>query len=106
MFITVDDVKQTLGLGPFDTVDDAWLAQVVAATNTFVASKRPDLAVPGATPVDDVVLGARMLAARWYTRRNGQEVAALNEFGAAPPVIDRDIETMLQIGRAFRPVIA
>jgi hypothetical protein len=101
-FVTVEATKKALGLGPFDTVDDEWLTQVVAATNTFVSQKRPDVTVITA----DLVLGSLMLATRWYSRRNGNEVAALNEFGVAPPAIDRDIETILGIGRAHRPVVA
>jgi hypothetical protein len=47
-----------------------------------------------------------MLATRWYSRRNGTEAAQLTEFGSVVPAIDRDIEALLNVGRAARPVVA
>jgi hypothetical protein len=104
-YAEIGAVKKALGLSQFDVVDDDWLTQVVEATNIFVNQARPDLS-DTLTPDGRMVLGATMLATRWYSRRNGQEIAALNEFGTAPPSIDRDIEAILGIGRAHRPVVA
>lgn len=104
-YTSVDQIKAALGLSSFDVVDDAWLTEVAAAVNIFVNKARPDQAEVD-PPDGDMVLGSTMLGTRWYTRRNATEVAALNEFGTAPPSIDRDIETMLGIGRAHRPVVA
>jgi hypothetical protein len=103
-WVTTQQAKDTLGLGKYDVIDDAWLADVCEAVNAFIARARPDLT--DTTDDEAVSLGARMLAARWYTRRNGNEAAVLNEFGTPLPSIDRDIETMLQVGRAARPVVA
>jgi hypothetical protein len=101
-FVSVEDVKLSLGLGAYDTVDDEWLALVVRAVNLLVSQMRPD-----ATSGDDRVrLGATMLAQRLYARRNAGEVAAFAEFGGPPPTVDRDIEFLLEVNRGFRPVVA
>ena len=72
-----------------------------------------DYSVPGTTSgawyyLGDprVTLGATMLATRWYKRRGSEEISAFTEFGGPPPTVDKDVETLLQINRAFRPVVA
>lgn len=108
--------------------DESYLRLTVDAANRAIAYWRPDLEVPhfqdtrgpfsshfhweylgGAN--DDyredwmIVLGATMLAMSWFQRR-GSDIAAFAEFGGPPPAIGRDIEQLLRINRAARPVIA
>ena len=191
LFTTFERVKSSLGIGPYDGVDDDWLVLVVDATNQAVCEWRPDLHwrhcgscqdgqySPGQfSPADygyayvtsagsgsgriqhrgrgcccfchgaggsganqggqfvgtdfvwgdyvtngsgtgsgqgtawyylgdaRVALGATMLASRWYKRRGSDEIAAFTEFGGPPPTVDKDVETLLQINRAFRPVVS
>lgn len=105
---TRDDVRDALGLDPADTVDDAWLDQVVAAVNQFVDDTRPPLVDPD-VPVEvdpRTAWGATQLGTRWYSRRNSNDLSAFAEFGGVPPSIDRDIAVALRIDRYFRAVVA
>ena len=51
-------------------------------------------------------LGAVMLAARWYRRRNNESDASFQQFGAPLPSVDRDVEHLLKVGRGQAPVVA
>lgn len=102
-YVTVDGAKLALGIPPSDTTDDAWLQSCVDGVNQFVTDTRSD---PEAPADARTTWGATQLVTRWYSRRNSNDVSAFVELGGPPPSIDRDIEIALQVGRAFRPVIA
>lgn len=104
---TVAKTKVHLGLGVSDTVDEYWLDRCVKAANQYVDDTRAGPVPAGGWTVDDrTALGADMLAARWYSRRNsGDGSAQYVEMGGAAPVIDRDVEMQLQTGRYFGPVV-
>lgn len=108
---TDSQVKDALGIGPSDTVDEAWISACVAASNQFVDDTRPTVVGDDGNPVPPVIdprtsWGATQLATRWYARRNSTDVSAFVELGGPPPSIDRDIEVTLRVGRYFRPAVA
>lgn len=112
-WLTVDMVKAELGLTPADTVDDAWLAQVVDAVMAYAARSVPTMRVPAAVAPPlfpdyappDTVLGGLLCASRWYRRRNSPEgLVSFGEMGGvAVPPLDRDIERLWQLGRFSLP---
>lgn len=98
------------GVASFAQVDvvegnDA-LADATRAAVALVEDKRRDLQTgqaEGFLPTDDVILGAKLLAARLYERRGSLLGVAgyANYEGAAPMLLnDPDIERLLKIGRA------
>lgn len=105
--ITEDEIRSSLGIVPSSPFDSDWIEQVTAAANAFIRRNRPDLATAAATDPDvqDVRLGLRMLAVRWYQRRGSEQSASFADFGPLPAV-DKDIEILLGVGRGAAPVIA
>jgi hypothetical protein len=117
---SVHDVVTELGSPVLSTSDLESLRRSVDAANRYVAAARADLpypwtpglfdtyAQPAGTAVDAdprISLGVTMLAARWWQRRGSNDNTMVGEFGAFP-TIDRDVEAILGVGRAYRPVIA
>lgn len=104
--IKVEDVKSYLGLDPMDTFDDKWVDLALKAAVDYVRSKRPDCNwdVPSASQRAGLI----MLAARFYERRgaDGNDVNAGYEFGGPIPMIGREIQELLGLGRYYRPVVA
>lgn len=89
-----------------DFEDNDALTSATAAAVAFVERERPDLQTgqtAGFVPGDDVVHGAKMLAARLYERR-GSLLGAVPSAGYEGAVqilrYDPDIEQLLQIGRS------
>jgi Phage gp6-like head-tail connector protein len=96
--ITADLVKSWLHLT--DAADDDLIAEVVAATNAWVAATAyvRELPDPNTWP-DDVMLGAVMLAARLYRRRNTPSgVEPFIEGAVYLPRRDHDVDAMLHQG--------
>lgn len=101
--ITVEEVKNHLGITPADTFDDDALTTITAATNAYIST----IPVVANLPTDttelppDITLGAVMLAARWYRRRNSPEglVSYGDMGGVTVPRLDADIERLFRIGR-------
>lgn len=107
--ITVDAVRQWLGL----PASEPALEDAVAATNAFVGRLtlplQPVLAdgipvldddgVQIMEPADDTVLGAKMLAARLFRRRNSPSgVEAITDAGTSFVArYDSDISRLLQL---------
>lgn len=106
--ITAEDVKGWLKLAADDAADDAILAECVAATNAWV-SGIPYVVGPPALPEpwpDDVNLGATMLAARLYRRRNSPAGLELLDGGVVyTDRRDADVDKLLHLGR-WAPVSA
>lgn len=121
------DVLSQLGEGMSLSPEDwAKLDGAVRAVNFAIMQWRPDLLVPFQTgPFDGhfdsaflrapgqvdnlnprVSLGATELARRWFTRFGGEQLQSFGEFGGPMPLIDKDIEQLLEINRAFRAVVA
>lgn len=111
---TVPAVKTHLGIQ--DTTDDAALAGFVDAVNSLL---RGD-SIPGATPwpcvygvtadtgwPDSVTVGAVLLAARLFSRRNSPSgVAAFGDLG--PVYVSRndpDVALLLGVGTYAPPVV-
>src|SRR6187431_2853637 len=98
--LTPEDVKAWLRLPAADTADDDLIAQCVAAVNVWVAAGPYVAALPD--PVvwpDDVTLGATMLAARLFRRRNTPAgIEALGDGAVYVPRRDSDVDSMLHIG--------
>jgi hypothetical protein len=96
-------VREWLSLTGEQSVDEAKVADYVAATNAAVTRWcTPD---PDGEWGPDVHLGARMLAGRLYRRRNNP--AGLAEYSAEGPVFvqrnDPDIAMLLRIGSYTPP---
>jgi len=105
---TVEAVKAHLSIT--DATDDGALAPVVGAVNYLirhlpVASTAKAETVEAAVWPADVKLGATLLAARLWRRRNSPEGVAA--FGADGPVYvqrnDPDVAMMLALGDWARP---
>lgn len=95
--ITMDDVKTWLRLAADDSTDDDLLADVVDATNTWVARTAyvRELADPVVWP-PDVTQGAVMLAARLYRRRNTPGgIESLADQAVYVPRRDGDVDALL-----------
>lgn len=103
---TVADVKSFLGLDPMDTFDDAWVDQSLKAAVDYVRDRLPGCNWDMPSPRQR--LGLILLAGRFYERRgaDGNDVNAGYEFGGPIPMIGREIQELLGLGRYFRPVVA
>jgi hypothetical protein len=104
MWTTSAQVLDSMGNPVLLAEDQRFLDLCVDAANSAVSMWRPDLD-PAAPIEPHIALGTAMVATAWFQRRSG-DVAAFAEFGGPPPAIGRDIEQMLQINRAAKPVIA
>lgn len=84
-----------------DPADDDLIDQVVAGTNAWVKASVPLVAnTPDAPWTDDVTLGATMLAARWYRRRNTPAgIEASTDNVVYLPRRDGDVDTLLHLNR-------
>lgn len=103
---TVERVKGYLKLQPLDAVDDALLADVVAATNSWVA-RIPWVAGLEGFPAawdDRADQGATMLAARLYRRRNTPSgVETFTDSVVYVPRRDSDVDMLLRTGSHATP---
>lgn len=108
--VTLASVKAQLGVA--DDTDDLALAATAAAVNAVVrqlpvAGRADGAASWGLPELADVLLGANMLAARLWARRNSPEGVAT--FGAEGPAYvqrnDPDVAMLLQMGPWARPVV-
>lgn len=104
MSITSDDVRTWLKLEP--GADDGVLELAVAATNAwvvtvpYVANLDPVIYPPDVEWPDDVRLGAIMLAARWYRRRNTPSgVESFTDNVVYLPRRDGDVDYLLHLTR-------
>lgn len=107
--LTVDDVREALGLDPADTADEEWLAGCTAAANAYVNGL--PVVVDSADPStwsDAVIQGAKMLAVHLYQFRGAPYGrAVLNEAGAYQTAYAHpEIARLLQLRRWARPSIA
>lgn len=105
--ITVEDVKDHLGLPQADTYDDQALAKATAAANDLVVTYRPDMATVDPWPARVIQAGV-LWAARLYGRRNSVEgLAGFQDIGAIPITrVDPDIQALLELGSNQRSVVA
>lgn len=102
MAISTDDVRAWLKLEP--GADDAVLELAVGATNAWVATVPYVANLEPTDPVTpwpaDVVLGATMLAARWYRRRNTPAgIEAFTDNVVYLPRRDGDVDYLLHLTR-------
>lgn len=131
-WIQPNDVKRAHGIVPHAPQDQQRLEQVCKGLNKTVKDWRPDLPVPTVSwhsnafdpavfaPAfdtapgevrknwdDRITLGLSKLAHAWY---NGLGTGAIPDqydgFSGPPPMMTRDVEQLLEVGRAFRPVVA
>ena len=101
-WVTPDQVKAVVGLPVHATHDDARLQAICDGLNAAVTDWRPDLTPPN----DRITLGLVSLAQRMYSGLGTGGVEQYDEQFGVPPVISREIEQLLEVGRGFRPVIA
>jgi hypothetical protein len=127
-----NDVKRAHGIIPHAAQDEQRLLLVCKGLNQAVIDWRPDLKVPTVTvhdgafdpavfaPAFDVsageirehwndriTLGLIKLAHAWYTGLGtGSIPEQYDGFSGPPPMMTRDVEQLLEIGRGFRPVVA
>lgn len=124
------DVKRAHGIVPRSPQDDQRLSLVCRGLNQTVAEWRPDLVeptvtvpdgtsddyspafdtVPGETRTDwndRISLGLTKLAHAWYTGLGtGVIPDQYDGYVGPPPMMTRDVEQLLEVGRGYRPVIA
>jgi hypothetical protein len=127
-WVSEKDVLDELGPVAMLPEDNRKLTHAVRAVNWAIMQWRPDLLVPfqgGLGPFDGhfssafkrspaevinlnprISLGATELARRWYVRFGGEQLQSFGEFGGPMPIVDKDIEQLLEINRAFRSCIA
>ncbi len=102
--IEVGDVARHLNLGALPAAEKAGLDTAVAAVNSLIPRWIDAARLEG----DDVKLGAIMLAARLYRRRNSP--AGVESFGELGPVYvsrnDPDLAMVLGLGNYARPRVA
>lgn len=101
-----EDVKSFLGLDPMDTFDDAWVDASLKAAVDYVRQRRPECNWDMPSPAQRI--GLIMLAGRFYERRGADSTDqnAGYEFGGPIPMIGREIQELLGLGRYFGPVVA
>lgn len=127
---TYFDVRSALGDSVAITPEDSRSIRLATqAANWYLMNARPDLPVPWQDektgPFDgafnsafqnrlssdvhwlnpQISWGVTQLALRWH-KRYGTDTASFGEFGGSVPAIDKDIEQVLNVNRAFRPVVA
>lgn len=98
--ITPEHVKGWLRLPAEDTTDDDLIAACTSATNEWVAATAyvKGLPDPSVWP-NDVTLGATMLAARLFRRRNTPAgIEAIADGAVYVPRRDSDVDSMLHQG--------
>jgi hypothetical protein len=131
-WIQPNDVKRAHGIVPHAPQDEERLALVCAGLNKAVMDWRPDLPVPTVTvsggafdpevfsPAFDsgggevrtdwdarITLGLTKLAHAWYTGLGtGVIPDQYDGYTGPPPMMTRDVEQLLEIGRGHRPVVA
>lgn len=99
-------VKVQLSIKPEDTRDDAQLSSIVAAVNNLVRGMAVSNAAVGQdTWPDRIILGASMLGARLFRRRNSPAgVESFGQLGATYVMRnDPDIAQLLQLGTYQAP---
>jgi hypothetical protein len=102
--LTAQDVKAWLRLPADDATDDDLIGSCVAATNAWVAATAyvtglDPVTWPGGEWPPDVTLGATMLAARLYRRRNTPAgIEAIADGAVYVPRRDSDVDSMLHMG--------
>jgi hypothetical protein len=110
--ITVEQVTLYLGLTPpLDQSDLSVMTDAVLAVNAEIVGTVPRIrALPAGTDwPDDVILAAKMMAARLFTRRRSPTgVATYTETGGPvyTPRWDPDVEKLCQIGKWAPPGFA
>lgn len=110
--ITPEQVAQYLGIDmPTDPGDLSVLTDCTAAVNAEMVATVPRVrALPlGAQWPDDVILGAKMMAGRLFTRRRSPTgVATFTETGGPvyTPRWDPDVERLCQTGAWAPPGFA
>ena len=107
--ISVDQVRDALGLDPADAADDAWLASCVDAVNDWVSTL--PVVVDSPTPAvwsPSVVLGATLLAVHEYQSRGAPYGrAVLDAAGMYQSVYsDPEIARLLRLRRWAKPGVA
>ena len=104
--VTAADVKSFLGLDPTDTIDDKWIQWALDAAVDYLALELPHR--DWRNPTDRERLGMVMLAGRFFERRgaDGNDVNAGYDFSGPIPLVGRQIEQLLGLGRYFGPVVA
>ena len=103
---SVELVKVQLSIKSEDTRDDAQLTSIVAAVNNLVRGMAvSEAAVGQATWPDRIILGASMLGARLFRRRNSPAgVESFGQLGATYVMRnDPDIAQLLQLGTYQAP---
>jgi hypothetical protein len=98
--LSTDDVRAWLKLEP--GADETVLELAVAATNAWILASVPYVANvdPAAPWSPDVTLGATMLAARWYRRRNTPAgIEAFTDNVVYLPRRDGDVDYLLHLTR-------
>ncbi len=109
------DLKTDMQVDISDTRDDVALAQVLAASISFIEgvhSETYDFGQESGSdlpaPDETLALGVCRLAARWHTRRRSPDaLVSMGELGSGRvPSFDTDIDRMLRIGRFAPPVFA
>jgi hypothetical protein len=120
------DVTRATGLAPHSTADAGRLTLICQGLNRAVGQWRPDLPVPTLdgdfdpatfAPAFDshdgltvtgwdprITLGLVSLAQRMYSGLGTGGAEQYDPDVGLPPVMSREIETLLEINRAFRPV--
>lgn len=126
------DVARLHGIVPHAQQDELRLALVCDALNKTVSDWRPDLEIPTVEVTDGafdpatfspafdtapgeirrywdarITMGLLKLAHAWYTGLGtGSIPDQYDGFTGPPPMMTRDVEQLLEVGRGFRPVIA
>ncbi len=107
--LTVDHVKDALGIPPADAGDDAWLAAVVDAVNAWVAGLPilADRPAPTAPWPPSVTLGATMLAVHQYQSRSAPYGRATLDVagGFQTAYADPEIARLLALRRWAKPTV-
>ena len=103
---TVDQMKGRLKIALDDATDDVDLEDIEAAVNSVVRGL-PVAQVDAAAWPARVTLGANMLGARLFRRRNSP--TGVETFGADGPAYvsrnDPDVAQLLQIGAYTKPAV-
>jgi hypothetical protein len=101
-WVTPEQVKAVIGLPAHAAHDDARLRIICDGLNDAVTAWRPDI-----TPPDTrITLGLVALAQRMYSGLGTGGAEQYDDQFGIPPVISREVEVLLEIGRGFRPCVS
>ena len=103
MLVTVDDVKNRIGIPLTDPFEDQAIQDAIDAAYAWLPEVRPD--VDWTAPTASQRLGIVWLTARYY-QELGRSDSNVDSFEGALPLVGRQANQLLGLGFHYPPAVA